>query len=391
MQSMFSKCTSLLSLNIDEFNLSSVNNLIYLFDNCYSLVSLNLSNFNFETNDFYGMFIGFNPKFEYCIDDKKTYKFLDLLSKYEKNCTDICINWNLKKYIINENLCIDDCGAKGQYYEFNNICYDYMILGSVSIHEKAYRVDPRTTDILSEIEYSSNTNNISEINVSNSSHYITTTDYLFTSDNTSTSHNTNATNYIGSTGYISATEDLSKKDYISDIDYSTAIDYKSDLDFQANIIPTDYPRDIDNLDYITTDYISTNVYSSDKDYISTTEYSSSLDYIRTTDFSKDIDYTDITDYTTTNYINDNSNVIDYKNNIAYLSDKNIIESDPYYLSSTNLITTTDIENSNENKTKVQFNDKIISFEITIGIITSVIVVIIVIIIIISIQKKKYIA
>ena len=46
MRNMFYKCSSLISLNLSNFNTNNVNNMSYLFCNCSSLTSLNLSNFN---------------------------------------------------------------------------------------------------------------------------------------------------------------------------------------------------------------------------------------------------------------------------------------------------------------------------------------------------------
>jgi len=70
------------------------------------------------------MFIKCNPNLIYCIDDEKEYKFLFELRNYTKNCSDICISYNSKKYIIDDNLCIDNCSMDKIYkYEYNNICY----------------------------------------------------------------------------------------------------------------------------------------------------------------------------------------------------------------------------------------------------------------------------
>ena len=106
---MFSDCRALMSLNIDNIDVSQVNDVRYMFYHCDSLVSLNLTNFNINTDNYYGMFLYCNKDLLYCIDDKKTYNFLHLLSNYENNCADICVKWKSKKYIIEENLCIDDC------------------------------------------------------------------------------------------------------------------------------------------------------------------------------------------------------------------------------------------------------------------------------------------
>ena len=43
---MFNKCTSLISLNLFNFNNNNVNNMIYIFNKYSSLTSLNLFNFN---------------------------------------------------------------------------------------------------------------------------------------------------------------------------------------------------------------------------------------------------------------------------------------------------------------------------------------------------------
>ena len=50
MNYMFNKCTSLISLNLFNFNNNNVNNMIYMFNECTSLTSLNL--FNFKTNHY---------------------------------------------------------------------------------------------------------------------------------------------------------------------------------------------------------------------------------------------------------------------------------------------------------------------------------------------------
>ena len=46
MDSMFSECSSLTSLNLSNFNTNNVTNMEGMFNKCSSLTSLNLSNFN---------------------------------------------------------------------------------------------------------------------------------------------------------------------------------------------------------------------------------------------------------------------------------------------------------------------------------------------------------
>ena len=135
MDYMFFECSSLISLYIDNFDVSSVSNFDYIFYNCSSLVSLNLTNFYYVVDNYSEMFTNCNPNLEYCIDEKLTYSFTDLLNNYECNCTDICIYWNSKKYFLEENICIDECPnyIDGEYfYEIYNICYKQ---GYVTINE----------------------------------------------------------------------------------------------------------------------------------------------------------------------------------------------------------------------------------------------------------------
>ena len=59
MSYMFSGCSTLKELNINNFNIDNVTNMSNMFNGCSSLKELNL--FNFDTNhtiDIYGMFYG---------------------------------------------------------------------------------------------------------------------------------------------------------------------------------------------------------------------------------------------------------------------------------------------------------------------------------------------
>ena len=125
---MFYNCSSLKTLNIDQFNVSLAEDLQYMFSECSSLISLNLTNFYTisNTNDFTGMFSNCNKNLKYCINDNLSYndKFIDTLKIFQKNCSDICITMNYKKYIMEKYLCIDDCSLDNEYtYDYNNICY----------------------------------------------------------------------------------------------------------------------------------------------------------------------------------------------------------------------------------------------------------------------------
>ena len=62
---MFSKCSSLKKLNLNNFNTNNVTNMRGMFDGCSSLKELNLNNFN--TNNLADMSYMFNE----CSDEFK--------------------------------------------------------------------------------------------------------------------------------------------------------------------------------------------------------------------------------------------------------------------------------------------------------------------------------
>ena len=148
---MFYNCKTLTSLDISNFNTSSVTNMSYMFYNCYSLTSLkievlnlsklestyymfylcdsleyiNLTNFNSNITSSSGMFKFCNPNLIYCIDDNKEYQIISELKNFKKSCSDMCTKYYLKKYIKEDNSCIDSCSTEIIYkYDFNNTCLE---------------------------------------------------------------------------------------------------------------------------------------------------------------------------------------------------------------------------------------------------------------------------
>ena len=134
---MFYNCLSLISLIIDYFDVSSVkSNYEYMFYNCYSLMSLNLTNFYTLSKLPSQKFISCNIHLYYCINDQKEYAFFPLLKNYTKSCFDICVNFNFKKYIIDNQKCIDNCSLEEIYnYEDKNICYKNPSYNSILIND----------------------------------------------------------------------------------------------------------------------------------------------------------------------------------------------------------------------------------------------------------------
>ena len=92
---MFSGCSSLISLNISNFNTSQVNYMGYMFYGCSSLISLNISNFDTsKVNDMDDMFYGC-LSLEYInlnnFEVSKLKSFSNMFYKVPENVV-ICIN-----------------------------------------------------------------------------------------------------------------------------------------------------------------------------------------------------------------------------------------------------------------------------------------------------------
>ena len=125
MRYMFNGCNELISINLDNFNTDSVTDTRRMFYECYSLVSLNLTNFDFKYSNIDLMFEGVNIEMKYCIDEAKSYLFLDLLKNFEKNCKYVCIASNSKTYITETNICANKCSKNEYYlYEYDYNCYE---------------------------------------------------------------------------------------------------------------------------------------------------------------------------------------------------------------------------------------------------------------------------
>ena len=125
MANMFYNCYSLISLKIEELNLSKLEKTDNMFYRCTSLQYLNLTNFYSNITSSNGMFRDCNSNLIYCIDDTKEYKFLFDLNNFRKSCSDMCTKYFSKKYIIENKTCIDTCANEIIYkYDFNNICLE---------------------------------------------------------------------------------------------------------------------------------------------------------------------------------------------------------------------------------------------------------------------------
>ena len=122
---MFFNCHSLQYLDITNFTTENINNINFFFIYSESLTSLNLSNFKiYNTTNINYIFIRGNQNLTLCYNESKMpSQFLDKVNIYENNCQKLCI-MNSKKYILDKEMCIDNCFNETEYkYEYQNICY----------------------------------------------------------------------------------------------------------------------------------------------------------------------------------------------------------------------------------------------------------------------------
>ena len=150
MKNMFSRCSSLLSLNINNFDTSKVTNMNRMFYHCSSLISLDLRNFNTKSDLSYSdIFKNINPNLTYCISHNKTDKFSSDFIGVE-DCDNLCFVNSQHKIIKDSKICAESCYYNNrQYYDYNNICfYDNCPIDTYNLSyicEKSYTVFGTTT------------------------------------------------------------------------------------------------------------------------------------------------------------------------------------------------------------------------------------------------------
>ena len=122
---MFQNCDSLEYLDVSNFNTEQINNMNNLFSYTGSLKFLNLSSFTiYITTTIEDIFKETNPQIILCYNESKMPDhFLVKALYYENCCRDLCIMKN-KKFILEIEMCVDNCYSENDYkYEFNDICY----------------------------------------------------------------------------------------------------------------------------------------------------------------------------------------------------------------------------------------------------------------------------
>ena len=151
MELIFGNCSSLTSLNLSNFNTSSVNNMrrmFYgsssllsldlinfdtskvtsteeMFYNCSSLIAINLNNFNTSSLTIMNKMFDYCSEYLiYCINSSSLKgEISSQLSNFNNNCSNACF---LEHHLIiaEERKCIVVCNYGNYKYEYNNICYE---------------------------------------------------------------------------------------------------------------------------------------------------------------------------------------------------------------------------------------------------------------------------
>ena len=123
---MFEKCTYLTSLNLTNFAFNSIDNMDYMFSESKDLVYINFENLvDDNIKSMYNIFLGTPENMVICINESNK-KMMDII-KNTKKCSvvDCSKNWteSRRKVKAKDNLCVEDCNVGYKYlYDFK--CYE---------------------------------------------------------------------------------------------------------------------------------------------------------------------------------------------------------------------------------------------------------------------------
>ena len=96
MVSMFEGCNNLISLDLRNFDTSSAMSMISIFKNCNNLIFLDLRYFDTSSvtkiNYLDAIFDGLDSNFVYCINNNTSNNLISKLKSYNytNNCSDVC-------------------------------------------------------------------------------------------------------------------------------------------------------------------------------------------------------------------------------------------------------------------------------------------------------------
>ena len=122
MQTLFYEDRNLEYINFSNIKTNSLTNILEMFYGCSKLKYINLYSFK-EINkiDISNLFNGASTDFIYCINDESNLPTIyQLLKSRNRDCSKNC--YNELKYLNSNNQCISLC-AQNSTFEYNNTCY----------------------------------------------------------------------------------------------------------------------------------------------------------------------------------------------------------------------------------------------------------------------------
>ena len=150
---MFDGCTSLISLDFQNFDLSSASNINNMFHKCNNLEYVNIKNFIPKVNsNQYNFFNDCPNNIAICLDNDELINKIKINDCNTFDCSD---NWKESKNKITENgVCTKSCLSTDFKYEYNFKCYSSCLDGTYNnnyicekCHEDCKKCDgPYTID-----------------------------------------------------------------------------------------------------------------------------------------------------------------------------------------------------------------------------------------------------
>ena len=124
MQGLFYSCYNLKSVDLSNFNTSSLENAQYIFDTTSSMVYINLYSFKINNSvPIQDIFDKPSPYVKICVNDLETKQMLQTLITTQIDCNDICFKENIK-IDLKQNRCVEFCNESEYRYEYNHFCYN---------------------------------------------------------------------------------------------------------------------------------------------------------------------------------------------------------------------------------------------------------------------------
>ena len=118
---MFQDCTSLISLNFQNLDISSIENIEEMFKNCKNLEFIDIKNFkSLNNNNNYNFLSDCPINIAVCIENETLIDKVKNNDCYSFDCSDNA--YKLRKKIYNINKCTDNCSLTNYKFEYEFKC-----------------------------------------------------------------------------------------------------------------------------------------------------------------------------------------------------------------------------------------------------------------------------